>query len=77
MFHVESSMSGVEIEHMLKIIDANVDLNRLALQKEVLQYIREHEVDVLTQLESNGEASIPTSKGSVTIPMDVLKLATA
>ena len=70
-------MSGVEIERMLKMIDANVDANLQVLQTEVLRYISEHERSVFDELQTNGEASIPTSTGMVTRPMSALKVVAA
>jgi hypothetical protein len=70
-------MSGIEIERMLKMIDANVDANLRIQSAEVLRYISEHEAIVADQLRTQGEASIPTSTGIVTIPMSAIRAAVA
>ena len=61
-------MSGIEIERMLKMIDANVDANLQVLRPEILRYISEHEDSILDQLRTQEVISIPTSTGIVTIP---------
>lgn len=70
-------MSGIEIERMLKMIDASIQVNFQVARGEMLRYISEHEADIADQLKTRGEASIPTSTGIVTIPMSALKATAA
>jgi hypothetical protein len=65
-------MGGLEIERMLRRIDENVDANSRIMRDEVLEYIGAHSAEVIAQLRSRGEASIPTSLGMVTIPISEL-----
>ena len=68
-------MSGIEIERMLKMIDASIDANRRLQNDEMLRYIQTHEHEIAQQLLRGGQVSIPTSTGTVTIPMSVLRAA--
>ncbi len=68
-------MSGIEIERMLKMIDASIDANRQVQNDEMLHYIQTHEEEIAQQLLSGGQVSIPTSTGTVTIPMSALRAA--
>lgn len=62
-------MNGLAIEHVLDLIDANIDLSK----REVLRYIADHEDEIVRQLQEHGEAKIPTTGGIVTIPVSALK----
>ena len=70
-------MSGIEIERMLRMIDANLAANTKVREAEILSYLNEHGQDVVEELRTRGVASIPTSTGTVTIPMSALETAAA
>lgn len=62
-------MNGREIEHMLTLIDANIEANQNRVRSEMYRFIAEHEDLVLAQLRSRDEAEIPTSSGVITVKL--------
>ena len=66
-------MSGIEIERMLKMIDANLDATSRAVNSEILKYIADHQDDVATELLKLGQVSIPTSVGPIVISRSALE----
>lgn len=70
-------MNGAQLERVLDLIDASVAANLPVTQSEVLQFIADHEDEVVEQLRRNGVARVPTSSGSVSITLSDLNLAAA
>jgi hypothetical protein len=62
-------MNGIQVEKVLSLIDANLELTRT----EVLKYLTQNQEKVVSQLEKTGEARIPTSAGIVIIPRSALE----
>ena len=60
-------MNGREIEHMLTMIDANIEANQARVQAEMFRFIEDHEDVVLEQLRRTESADIPTSSGVITV----------
>jgi hypothetical protein len=62
-------MNGIQVEKVLSLIDANLELTKA----EVLRYMAENQEKVVLQLEETGEARIPTTAGVVIIPRSALE----
>ena len=70
-------MNGLQIEHILDLIEQNSARNRPLLRQEISGYLVENEETILTQLARFGEASIPTTFGSIKLTRDDLALVAA
>jgi hypothetical protein len=57
-------MGGLQIENLLKLMEANAPFNAEQARREVLDYLNSHMTDVAAELEKKGEAVILTSSGS-------------
>ena len=69
-------MNGREIEHVLGLIDENVEENGKRVRAEMFRFIADHEDDVLSQLRATESARIPTSWGMMTVHLaDLRQLA--
>ena len=66
-------MNGREIEHMLTLIDANIEANQTAVRSEMYRFISEHQDQVLSQLRASKTADIPTSSGMITVKLTDLQ----
>jgi hypothetical protein len=62
-------MNGIQVEEVLSLIDANLELTKA----EVLRYMAQNQEKVVRQLEETGEARIPTTAGVVIIPRSALE----
>lgn len=60
-------MNGMQIDHLLGLIDANVDASMKTLRPEIVAYLSENIDKVADQIEQDGTAEIPTRYGTVTI----------
>ncbi len=68
-------MNGIQIEHILDVVEQKSAQNRLLVRREVLSFLAQNEASILDQLAKLGEASIPTSYGSVKLTTEDLALA--
>ena len=60
-------MNGTQIEHLLGLIDSNIDASMEDLHPLIVTYLREHFDEVAQQLEEKGYAEIKTVRGPVII----------
>ncbi len=70
-------MNGLQIEHILDLIEQKSRQNRPLVRREISGYLRGHEEVILDQLAKYGEASIPTTFGSIKLTTEDLALAAA
>lgn len=63
-------MNGTQVERVLALIDANLALNLKLNRAEIIRYIKEHETEILQQLDNDKKIEIPTSAGCITIRRD-------
>ncbi|WP_158821067.1 hypothetical protein [Granulicella sp. S156] len=67
-------MNGIQIEHILNVIEEKSDQNRAVVRQEIAIYLREHMQDVANDIASKGVARIPTTLGEIEITMKDLNL---
>ncbi len=70
-------MNGREIENLLILIDQNVAATTVQLDREVIDYVKRHQDEVLDVLFRNRQVDIPTSLGPIRVSMDELESAAA
>ncbi len=70
-------MNGHDLERVLSLIDENIGANQVRLRSEIIQFIQDHEDQVLDQLRMHESASIPTSLGEITLNLSDLREAVA
>jgi len=66
-------MNGIQIEHLLSLIDCSIDANMLSLHGEVLNYLKEHRDDLAREILENGYGKIQTRIGPVRISKEDLE----
>jgi hypothetical protein len=64
-------MTGNYIESLLEMIDGNIGIAR----DEALQYIKDHEAEIVTSLARTGTATIKTAAGDLQLKMSDLTAA--
>jgi hypothetical protein len=52
-------MNGIQIEHILRLIEEKSVTNRESIRREAAAYLREHMMTVLNSLAHTGETVIP------------------
>ena len=70
-------MNGFEIERLLTLIDQNIALTTASRDEEVIEYVKQHEVEVLGNLRRDGHYDVPSSLGTVHLSLDDLEAAAA
>jgi len=70
-------MNGIQIEHVLNVIEDKSASNRGTIRREAAVYLRDNIVDVVNNLASDGETIIPTSYGGLKLTKADLELVTA
>ena len=60
-------MNPTQIEHVLSLIDVNIDDSMKRLHPEIVAYMTDHINALASQIAEKGSAEIPTSLGSLTI----------
>ena len=70
-------MNGREIENLLRLIDENVASTTAQLDEELIDYVKQHQAEVLAALRSGRQYKIPTSLGPVSLHPDQLTAAAA
>lgn len=68
-------MNGTQIEHLLELIDSNIDASMKELHPMIVAYLREHIDVVAQQIAEKGYADIPTRFGLVTISKEDIEAA--
>lgn len=66
-------MNGREIEALARQIEKSIDLTR----QEIMQYIRAHQQQIVTDLVRRGEATVRTNVGNFSLKLEDLKAAVA
>lgn len=70
-------MNGIQIEHVLNLIDDNIVRNRQQIRHEVLSYLEQHPDDIAKKLAEDGQILIPTSYGKIKLTTEDLKMVAA
>lgn len=70
-------MNGIQIEHILNLIEEKSAFNRDAIRREVTAYLRDNMAAVVDTLATKGEAVIPTSYGGMKLTKADLDLVAA
>jgi hypothetical protein len=70
-------MNGIQIEHILNLIEDKTENNRHTIRREVAEYLKLHMQEVADGLASDGQVVIPTSYGSIRLRTEDLRLAVA
>lgn len=66
-------MSGLEIQHVLDLIESSIHANMDSVRDEILHYLQENSDQLAAEVLKNGYAIIPTHLGPVRISEDDLK----
>jgi hypothetical protein len=70
-------MNGIQIEHILNLIEDKTAFNREAIRREVATYLRTYMADVVNSLATSGEVIIPTTYGGMKLTKADLNLVAA
>lgn len=70
-------MNGFEIERLLTLIDQNIALTTASRDEEVIEFVKQHEDEVLGTLRREGYFDVPTSLGVVHLSLHDLEAAAA
>ena len=70
-------MNGFQIEHVLDLIDGNIDSNMEFLRPEILRYLMEHGDDLAREISEKGYGDVPTRIGSIRISKEDVEAAAA
>jgi len=65
----------MQIEHVLGLIDSNIDVSMNDLYPEILAYLQEHTDELAQQISERGYAEIQTRLGSVRISKEDVQTA--
>lgn len=68
-------MNGIQIEHMLDLIDCNIDSSMREVYPEIVKYLRDHMDDLARQISDHGYAEIATSVGTIRISKEDVEAA--
>lgn len=68
-------MNGIQIEHLLDLIDSNINASMELVRPQIIAYLTEHGDDLARQIAENGFGVIPTSAGEVKVTQEDLKAA--
>ncbi len=70
-------MNGKQIEHVLDLIDNNINSNMESVRAEMLAYLRGHMDQLAREIAQRGYGEIPTHIGTVTISREDVEAAYA
>jgi hypothetical protein len=70
-------VNGIQIEHILNLIEDKSAYNREAIRREVTAYLKGNMARVVDSLAATGETVIPTSYGGMKLTKADLKLVAA
>ena len=73
----EGNMNGIQIEHILNLVEESSAFNRQFIRREVADYLRTNMQVVVDALATKGETVIPTSYGGIKLTTEDLDLAIA
>jgi hypothetical protein len=65
----------MQIEHVLELIDNNIDASMKEVYPEILAYLREHMEELARQISEQGYADIKTRVGPVRISKEDVETA--
>jgi hypothetical protein len=68
-------MNGIQIEHVLGLIDSNIHVNMESVRSEILEYLTVNGDTLAQQISERGYAVIPTRVGEVRVSQEDLKAA--
>lgn len=70
-------MNGIQIEHILNLIEDKAESNRYSIRREVTDYLKDktHMRAVVQELAEKGQVAIPTTYGGIMLTTEDLKLA--
>jgi len=60
-------MNGLEIQHVLDLIDCSIHANMVSVRGEIVKYLEEHGDELAAEVAKNGFGFIPTQLGPVKI----------
>lgn len=70
-------MNGIQIEHILNVVEDRSAYNRAAIRREVGEYLRANIDTVVAALASSGKITIKTSYGDIDLTKTELESVTA
>ena len=70
-------MNGIQIEHLLNIVDDKSASNRSLIRREAAEYLKQNMESIVRRLSDTGEALIPTSNGAIRLTVADLEQAAA
>lgn len=70
-------MNGIQIEHLLNLIEDQASSSRPYVRRELAEFINDHKAEIVEELARYGETSIPTSYGAIRLTREDLTLAVA
>lgn len=65
-------MNGIQIQQILNVIEGMSERNRVLIGQEVAVYLKANMPKVVDDLETKGQAIIPTRLGPITLTMEDL-----
>ena len=70
-------MNGIQIEHILNLLEDKSPVDRLAIRREVTAYLQANMHEAVRALTANGEITIPTKHGDIRVTEADLNLIAA
>lgn len=61
------AMSGIEIEHVLSLIDESISSNKAEVRRDILNYLQTHGNELAHEIVEKGHGYIPTRLGQIRI----------
>ena len=68
-------MNGFQIEHLLNLIDGNIQASMELVRPDILNYLADHSDDLALEIFEKGYGLIPTRAGEVKVSREDLKAA--
>jgi hypothetical protein len=68
-------MNGIQIEHLLSLIDGNIQTSMQWVRPDIVDYLSKHSDDLAQEIAHNGYGVIPTRAGEVKVSREDLKAA--
>lgn len=68
-------MNGIQIEHLLDLIDSNIQASMELVRPQILKYLTDNGDELARQIAEKGFGEIPTSAGVVRVTQEDLKAA--
>jgi hypothetical protein len=70
-------MNGIQIEHILNLIEDKTAANRNIIRREVAEYLKLNMREVANAIALSGQVVIPTTYGGIKLTTEDLHLAVA